>query len=404
MRLHPKQATGLVVVAIMLASCAGSSPGGTPSPGGSASPQSSASGPASTPTTPTSTITIGHVVSLTGPASSVFGIPLNNAVQLAIDDVNASGYLGNIRLEAKGIDDASVVANSVTAFNTLADEEIPLVLGSNLTPNMLAIAPIANDRKVIFLSIPSQGIPGENVDGYLFHSQDATGPSVNQGRWLADNAKRVAAIVANDNPNLVAIGDGIARGMKERGSAGYVSLQSVKGTDTDFSSVLTNIREANPDAVVIVTVPEQGGNILRQMQTAGFENVRKAGYISWTKVVTDVAGNAAVGAVFPTIWLSTAERSQPFVTAYEAKYGVEPSSYSALAYQTIWWVATAIKLADSADPTAAELKAQLAPAAESADFASRKLIDDWKLVPPVGVSIAGIMVTFNESGEVVVVP
>jgi branched-chain amino acid transport system substrate-binding protein len=65
------------------------------------------------------TVTIGELADLTGTEAAQWGTSSHQGIELAIEDVNQSGVLGNTKLALDSRDEASVVANGLlTTFDS----------------------------------------------------------------------------------------------------------------------------------------------------------------------------------------------------------------------------------------------------------------------------------------------
>ena len=353
------------------------------------------------------TITIGQLASLTGLGSEPWGVPVDNGMKLALKEIESSGFLDGtgVRLELKSEDDGTEPTKAVTIFNGFEREGVPIVISSAYTPIAAAVSPLANDAKVLFIAVGSGGTGTDDPD-YFFRMNDAIGPMETLGKYLVteQKAQRPVAIIDGDNAAFGPIAENVERGMKAAGLAsGFVAKETISTKDTDFSAVLTNLRKSNPDAVYLSVTPAQSGNLLSQMaQFGGFEDALKAGHIGWSKQVSDVAGPAATDAVFALPWAPGAEGSDDFVDAYTDEYDVAPTAYSALGHDTVYLLATAIKMAKDNDQEidGTVLKDLLPEAAAASDFTDNALVKGLKLPATGRPSYEGVLATFTSDGSV----
>ncbi len=75
------------------------------------------------------TIKIGGVGPTTGSAA-VYGIAVQNAAQLAVDEINAAGGINGVQIEFKFEDDECDAEKSVNAYNTLKDWGMQMLVGA----------------------------------------------------------------------------------------------------------------------------------------------------------------------------------------------------------------------------------------------------------------------------------
>src|SRR3989440_828888 len=98
-------------------------------------------------------ITIGAVLPLTGEAAH-WGIPARTGAELAVHEINAAGGIGGRSLALVVGDDRCNPAEGVLAFNTIMASAKPpvAVLGAVCSSVTLALAPLAESRKVVLIS------------------------------------------------------------------------------------------------------------------------------------------------------------------------------------------------------------------------------------------------------------
>ena len=382
----------LLAIAVLVAACGSS---GSTSNGGSGGAGKSSK-----------SVTVGLVSNLSGDAANAFGVPFHNAFEMALKDIDANGLLRNAGVSIKLVteDANSEVPKAVTAFNKLVQDGAPIVLHDSQSPQGLAIAPIANQDKVTFLS--GAGSKLENPAGYAFRFTDLASPTGAVGTFLAkDGRKRVAAIVAVDNPSFATLAQLTEKGLKDAAGTGFVDTEKVSSSDSDFSSVLTNVEKQNPDAVLLSVLPQQAGNIIRQMaQSSSLKDVRVVGTLAFSTQVFQVAGNAAVGAVFPQVWAPGQKQSAKFEKAYDAKYGESPTAYAALGYEMAWVTAAAIAnvASSGADINGTTLRDAIPAASTAQVVKDNGVVPGFSISKEGAASSPGVLATFNKDGKIVV--
>ena len=92
---------------------------------------------------------VGMTTFLSGPAA-VFGIPGRAAAEIAIDDVNAAGGIGGVKLKPVVVDEGVGGDKLLSEYRRLVQEEgVKVVLASISSGNCNALAPVAEDLKVL---------------------------------------------------------------------------------------------------------------------------------------------------------------------------------------------------------------------------------------------------------------
>lgn len=360
---------------------------------------SAAGSGSSSPAAGGTTVNIGLVANLTGTAAESYGIPFQRGVEAALADVKTSGVLTKVGITPKLVtaDAKSDVADAVTAFNTINQQNAPIVLQDSQSPLGQAIAPIANDSKVTFIS--GAGSALEDKAGYAFRFTDLLTTTAATSKYLvAQGDTKVGAIVASDNPSFAALASATEAGLPK----GFAAKQVISSTDTDFSAVLENLRSAHLDAVVLSALPAQVGNILVQMkQAGGFTNVTKVGTLATSAETYTIAGTTAKGLVFPQSWApgTGTATSKAFEASYKKKYGEVATSYAGLGYQ-IGWIVAADLLNAHKSVTGTTLRDGL-PAASTSALVQKHSILNLTLKKDGSAISNGVLAEFDSTGTVV---
>ena len=164
------------------------------------------------------------------------------------------------------------------------------------------------------------------------------------------DAKTAAVLydVASDYPKGLAEN---FRDAAEEAGIEIVAFESFTTGDTDFSSQLTNIIDANPDVLFTPQYYNEVPLIVQQARELGFENPI-VGSDSWgTPDLLDLCGDACNGLFFSTHYAPdiATEVGQTFIQAYEELYGAKPDDVAALTYDAFQLLFTAIENAQSLD-------------------------------------------------------
>jgi branched-chain amino acid transport system substrate-binding protein len=303
-----------------------------------AAPQAAAPAPA--PAAPADTILIGHVASMTG-EQATFGQSTDNAIKLAISEVNAKGGVKGKKLALKTYDDQGKPEEAaIAATRLIVNDKIAVLIGEVASSRSLAIAPIADQNKIPQIS-PTSTNPRVTKDG------DKTRPYVFrvcfidpfQGTVMAkfarENLKVTKAAILRDvgNDYSVGLADYFAAKFKEMGGT-IVDDQSFKAGDQDFKAQLTAIKNKKPDIIYVPAYYTDVALAGRQARELGIK-VPLAGGDGWDSSKTyEIAQGALDGGFFSNHYTheSPEPRVQEFVKKYKEAYGQVPDALAALGY------------------------------------------------------------------------
>jgi branched-chain amino acid transport system substrate-binding protein len=92
---------------------------------------------------------IGITTFMSGPAS-VFGVPAKAAAELMIEDINAQGGIGGVKLSATYIDEGAGADKMLSEYRRVVQEMgVKTMLASISSGNCNIVAPVAEDLKVL---------------------------------------------------------------------------------------------------------------------------------------------------------------------------------------------------------------------------------------------------------------
>src|SRR5689334_19542679 len=275
-------------------------------------------------------IKIGVLVPTTG-GQATYGQDMANAVQLAMDEINKAG--GDQYSAVIG-DDGCDPQQAVNAATKLASSGISAVVGGYCSGATIPTLKIFGDAKlpmVITAANSTKLIPANPGNAFLINS---TGND--------QVAKAMEVFKAKGFKSLAIVNDGDAYSQdlatlaqKSFTDAGGTvpSFETVNKGEQDFSSVVTKIKAANPDAVFWTAYYADGGPFIKQLREGGYQGAIFVGDGSTSANLFKLAGDAAEGVyAFSSPTAEFLLNAKAFADAYKAKFNIDPSSYGPLTY------------------------------------------------------------------------
>jgi branched-chain amino acid transport system substrate-binding protein len=318
-----------------------------------ASPAAAASAAAATATGPVKTVKIGAAFSLTG-AAAQYGVTQKNGVQLAVDEINASGYVPGVKIDLSVEDDASTKDQAINVFQQFinGDKDVAL-LGPTLSNSAQAADPVAQQAKVPVLGVSNTGTGITSIGDYIFRDSLAEAdvvPQTVQASMQKLGYKTVAVLYANDDAFSKAGYDAF-KGALDKNNVKIVDTETFSTNDKDFSAQLANVKTAKPDAIIVSALIDPAVGISTQARKLGLTQPIIGGNGFNSPAFIKSAGDAAEGVIVGAAWNSASSlpASQAFIKAYQAKYNSPPDQFAAQAYTGVYIVAQAMKLANGSD-------------------------------------------------------
>ena len=300
------------------------------------------------------TIKIGGMAPLTG-ALAIYGVTTTNGAELAVKEINENGGILGKKIEYIMLDTKGDSTEAVMAYNKLVDEKVAGIIGEVTSKPTLAVAEVAVQDNMPLITPTGTQVDiteaGPNVFRVCF-----TNPY--QGKVLAITSKErlganTVAVMLNNSSDY---SDGIAKAFIEESEKLGMKVMGVEGYadgDKDFRPQLTKLAAMNPDAILIPEYYEQAALIATQAREVGVKSIF-VGSDGWDGIAKtlDQSAYAAIENSYFTNHFSMEDQSekiQNFLKDYREAYKEDPSAFSALGYDAVYMMKSAIEKAGSTD-------------------------------------------------------
>ena len=296
-------------------------------------------------------------MSLSGPAK-LFGAAQRSGIKLAQDEINASQFLGNTRLEVIVEDDASDRDQAAGAFQRfIENSHVLAIIGPTLSDTALSVDPIAQQAGVPVLAI-SNAATRHHPDRQLHLSrlperESAHAAGHQGGAPAAEGEKRGAAVQRHrSDPAGLARLQGCAAG----DGRPDLAEQSFAASETDFSPQLEEIAATRPDALFVTAPAQSAAAILIQARKHGFEQHARdrRQHVQFGHGPAHRRRRRRGFDRRQRLERRDRHCTQPAIhPGYHASYGVDPDQLAAQAYTGVYIIAAALKSSGSVtDPRA----------------------------------------------------
>lgn len=295
-------------------------------------------------------VKVGAVLSMTGTLGS-YGQDAKKGMELALAEMGNSEPKIKLIIE----DSLSTPAEAAKAINKLlTSDKIAVAIGDVTSSNTIAAASIAEKSKIPIISPAATNDSVTFQKKYVFRACfiDSFQGTV-MATFATSTLKAKTAIVMEDSDSDYSKGlskSFVENFTKNGGKVTKILRYSQK--DTSYSAQLTEVRKIKPDILFIPGFHQQVGVILRESKDLQI-SAKILGGDGWdTPELRQIAKGAENGSYISNHYIATGDNKklQAFVKAYKAKFKEEPSSFAALAYDSIYMVRNAIKNKNSAEP------------------------------------------------------
>lgn len=297
-------------------------------------------------------IRIGVAVGLSG-ANSVVAPAVVQSSQLAVDEINAAGGILGRKVELEIVDDASGAIGAQKAFDTLVfQKKVNAVIAMETSAARNAALPVISKGKVPY--IYTSFYEGHSCNNWMYVNgwvpEQQVAPMVDYFS-KSKNAKNFF-LVGND----YAFGRGMLNFTKkyiEHKGGKVVGEEYLPIDGSDWTSVLSKIRSAKPDALISATA---GGapNVALAKQIKGAGLVLPYGNLAIDEGTAKTMGDAAEGMFMSASYLTSIDSAEnkKFMEAMQKKFGADlktPNELSEPQYEAFYLFKAAVEKVGSTD-------------------------------------------------------
>ncbi len=279
---------------------------------------------------------------------------MENSFNMALEEINTSQLLGDATLKFIIEDDMSTAEGAVAAFNKLIHQDkVPVILGVWTSEVAKTVLPIAQKNRVVAFSpvVIASGLA--EIGEFIFRASHSTDILIPEGIRVTQEklSYQQVAMITDIADEASRSSDEVHRKVFAEYRIEVLITETFETGHDDFSTLLTRIKEEEPEAIFVSAQQIEVIKILKEAYEQGI--TADIPIISHVLSIDEIrsSGDAAEGAITYTSWVSTADTpgNHAFVQKYTEKYGMEPSVWAAQPYAAVYILAEAIRNAQSTD-------------------------------------------------------
>lgn len=301
-------------------------------------------------------IRIGILAPVTG-SEAGDGIDMENAIKLAVNEINAKGgLLGHTVVTVTGDDQCDPGVAPAAASLHVSRDVVAVVGGycSGATMATLAVYREAGIPIVIAASNATRLIDenvGTGLWGFMINST-GDAQAAKAVEWFEKKGVTTIGLVDDGSPFAEDLKEQTVAQWKAKGKAVVID-DTVQRGEVEFSALVTRILAANPDGFYWTGYQAEGGPLVRQLRESGYKGVIIVGDGSSSNEILELAGPISDGiyCTAPPV-VDFLPAAAGFIRAYEAAFPREPGAYAGLAYDAANLLFDAIERAGSFDGAA----------------------------------------------------
>ena len=220
-------------------------------------------------------IKIGQVAALSG-ASAQSGEAITRGLTLAIDEINAKGgLLGGRMLVLVQRDDESSPPKGLIAARELISENVAAIFGGLDTPVSLAMVPLLNKEKRIYMGVwaAGTGITRNGADPNFAFRISAVDALVDVRLLRFAHQKfgsKKAGLMLINNPWGQGNEKGLIAASKTDPSVAIAGVEKFENADVDVVPQLARLKDAGADAIILVANAAPGAQVMKSRERMGW--------------------------------------------------------------------------------------------------------------------------------------
>lgn len=282
-------------------------------------------------------IKIGVLVPLTGSVAE-YGKNAESGIELAVEEINNNGGIGGRKIELFVEDTKCDPKETVTSFNKLVDmNNIDVLLGTVCSGEVLAIAPLLNEKKIPIISACASSPEITNTGDYIFRVYPSDDYDAGAAAKLIINKfKKTKASVLYVNNDY---GTALMKSFKSQfttlggevlNSEGY--LQDSK----DFRTQLLKIKEVNPEVVYFISYPIDGGIAVKQVKEMGINALFLGTSGLKANDFISNGGSATEDFILTVPQEPSSYKGNNFIMNYQKRFNTKPGICSDRGYDSVY--------------------------------------------------------------------
>jgi branched-chain amino acid transport system substrate-binding protein len=293
----------------------------------------------------------GLAMPLTG-SQALYGQDQVKAAQWAVAEINSAGGINGKKLEMIVLDTQADPQLGIQAVNRLISvEKVPAFITA-WSGVVKAVAPIANDNKVVELSVGANSPDIAKLGDYVYTTFPLADVDINAvARYAATTmGKKKAAIVFINADTGTAAAEVYKKVFTAAGGQ-IVAYEAYDPKATDFTGQLLKVRVANPDIIHLQGLVSDTPQVIAQMRQLGLTQPITSYSVAFNPKLIQQLGAAAEGVIATSLapGAGDSEKVKDYVARWVKEVGREPNGlpYTQYLYDAPYLVADVFKALDS---------------------------------------------------------
>jgi branched-chain amino acid transport system substrate-binding protein len=292
----------------------------------------------------------GLAMPLSG-GQALYGQDQVKAAEWGIAAINSAGGVNGKKLQMIVLDTQADPQIGIQAANRLISVEKVPVFVTAWSAVVKAVAPIANDNKVVELSVGANSADIAKLGEYVYTTFPLADVDISAvARYSATTMgkKKAAVLFINNETGIVAAQ--IYRDVFTKGGGQIVAYEAYDPKASDWTGTLLKIRSASPDIIHIQGLVADTPQVIGQMRQLGIQQPVSSYSAVYNPKLIDQLGKAAEGVIATSLapGVDDSAAVKAYVERWKKEAGREPNGlpYTQYLYDAPYIVTTVYKSLD----------------------------------------------------------
>jgi branched-chain amino acid transport system substrate-binding protein len=290
------------------------------------------------------------VVGVSGPLTgqyAQYGADWQRGFDLALEEINARAGIGGRKLEYQFEDSQGDPRQAVAiAQKLVADPRIVIELGDFSSAASMAASPIYQRGTLVQFGFTNSHPDFTKSGDYMWSNapnQTDDMPVMADFAVTKLGLKQLGVAYVNNDWGRTSK-DIVVKAVQQFGGE-VVAAEAYLPDEKDFRSTLVRLRDADPTGIALVAYYPDGAQIMRQLRALDMYQPVVAAASVYSPKFLELGGSAVEGVYTNANFFAgdTRPEVRNFVTTFTAKFGTEPGSYTARAYDAMILAATVMR-------------------------------------------------------------
>lgn len=293
----------------------------------------------------------GLAMPLTG-SQALYGQDQVKAAEWAVAEINKAGGINGKKLEMTVLDTQADPQLGIQMANRLVSVEKVPVFVTAWSAVVKAVAPAANDNRVVELSVGANSPDIAKLGDYVYTTFPLADIDITAvAKYAATSmGKKKAAIVYINNETGIVAAEVYKKVFTEAGGQ-VVAYETYDPKATDFTGPLLKVRAANPDIIHLQGLVSDTPQVIAQMRQLGLVQPISSYSAAYNPKLIQQLGAAAEGVIATSLapGADDSDTVKAYVARWSKEVGREPNGlpYTQYLYDAPYLVAAVLKSLDN---------------------------------------------------------